>query len=91
MAPSINMVPPTRSVPFQVGTHEIEGDAKKNGAVFYSSMGKCDEISRIFSIIITVRLREIPPEEKDPPHLLDFRPCLHYLITACTFVQSRQS
>ena len=78
MAPSINMVPPTRSVPFKVGTHEIEGNSKKKGTVFYDPMGKCDEISRIFSIIITVRLREIPPEEKDPPQLLDLRTYLHH-------------
>ena len=63
MAPSINMVPPTRSVPFQVGTHEIEGNTKRQGAIFYNVMGKCDEISRIFSIIITVCLRGLPLEK----------------------------
>ena len=84
MAPSINIVPPTRSVPFQVSTHEIEGNAKRQGAIFYDPIGKLDEISRIFSIIITVHLREIPPEEKDPPRLLDFRPCLQY-SGPCTF------
>jgi hypothetical protein len=65
-------------MPFEVSTYKIEGNSKKQGAVFYDLMGKCDEISRTFSIIITVRLREIPPEEKDPPQLLDLRPYLHY-------------
>jgi hypothetical protein len=60
MAPSINMVPPTRSVPFEVGTHEIEGNSKKQGTVFYDPMGKCDEISRIFSTSIEM-LVIVPP------------------------------
>ena len=51
MAPSINMVPPTRSVPFEVGTHEIEGNAKKQGAVFYDPMGKCVEYQEYFLLL----------------------------------------
>ena len=71
MAPSFNMVPPTRSVPLQAGTHEMEGNAKTQGAVFYDPIGKCDKIRRIFSIIIFLPLRlrecEDPSKQEDPP------------------------